>query len=336
MVNAPWASRLHEMADLTTPMTIRVAATLRLADRIGGGTDALGLLAEQTGANAGALRRVMRHLVAVGVFREPAPDRYELTELGGELRTRGPGDARSWLNLDGAIGRVDLALTGLLETVRTGRPPAGRDSDTWEALDENPELSRTFDEQMAAGAAAKAPSLAGGFDWLTVQRVVDVGGGNGTLMAALLAAHPHLRGTVVDRPGPVAAARNRLAQDGLGSRADTAAQSIFDPLPAGAGVYLLSGILHDWDDERATLILTRCAQAAGSDGRILVLESLIDPNEVPRSSTTDMDLLMMVTTGGRARGIGDLTTMGTEAGLVVTSVIPMTPPHTLVEFAAKA
>ncbi|MER6414113.1 methyltransferase [Streptomyces humidus] len=333
MTDAPWASRLQDMADLTTPMTIRVAATLRVADHIADGTGDLAALAERTGVAAPALRRVMRHLVAVGVFCEPSPDSYALAEVGKELCTQGPGDARSWLDLESAIGRVDLALTDLLESVRTGRPPAGRTGDTWEALDQDPDLSRTFDEQMAAGAAAKAPGLAEAFDWSSAAHVVDVGGGNGTLLAALLAAHPHLRGTVVDRPGPTLAADERFAEAGLAGRAGTVARSFFDPLPTGGDVYLLSGVLHDWDDDRAARILGRCAEAAGATGRVLVLESLVDPASA-RSSTTDMDLLMLVTTGGRARTAADLEAMGTGVGLAVRSLTAVHDPHTLVEFAA--
>ncbi|TXJ74867.1 methyltransferase [Streptomyces lavendulae] len=335
MTDAPWASRLQDMADLTTPMTIRVAATLRIADRIADGTDGLAALAERTGADVSALRRVMRHLVAVGVFAETSPDTYALTDIGKELCTQGSGDARSWLDLESAIGRVDLALTDLLESVRTGRPPAARPNDTWEALDQDPELSRSFDEQMAAGAAAKAPGLAGTFDWSSAGRVVDVGGGNGTLLAALLTAHPHLRGTVVDRPGPAASADERFAAAGLGERAGTVAQSFFDELPPGADVYLLSGVLHDWDDDRAARILGRCAEAAGATGRVLVLESLVDPASA-RSSTTDMDLLMLVTTGGRARTAADLEAMGTAVGLTVKSVAPVEEPHSLLEFVATS
>ncbi|MEU8551637.1 methyltransferase [Streptomyces roseoverticillatus] len=334
MTDAPWASRLQDMADLTTPMTIRVAATLRIADHIAGGTVTLDALAEVTGSHGPTLRRVMRHLVAVGVFLEPATDTYELGDTGKELCTRGPGDARSWLDLQSAIGRVDLALVDLLQSVRTGLP-VGREGDTWEALDEDAELSESFDDQMAAGAAAKAPGLAEGFDWSTVEHVVDVGGGNGTLLAALLTAHPHLKGTVVDRPGPARAAERRFAAAGIEDRARTAAQSFFEPLPTGGDVYLLSGILHDWDDERAGRILARCAEAAGTTGRVLVLESLVDPADA-RSSTTDMDLLMLVTTGGRARPLEDLEELAGAAGLAVRSLTPVASPHSLVEFTAAS
>lgn len=330
MVDAPWASRLQDLADLTTPMTIRVAATLRIADHIADGTTELADLAALTKVDKDALGRVMRHLAAVGVFHQPAPGSYALADLGKQLCHQGAGDARTWLDLNNAVGRLDLALVTLLDVVRTGQPTYG---DTWGELDADRPLSDSFDDQMASGAAAKAPGLIRGYDWASVRHVVDVGGGNGTLLTALLQAYPHLRGTVVDRPGPADNARQRLADAGLSDRGDVSPQSFFDALPTGGDVYLLSGILHDWDDEHAGRILRRCAEAAGA-GKVLVMESLVDNSEI-RSSTTDMDLLMLVTTGGRARAVGDLAEMGKAAGLAVDSVSPLTAPHSLVVFKAR-
>src|SRR5262245_18507351 len=140
---------------------------------------------------------------------------------------------------------------------------------------------------MAAGAAAKEPGLIAGYDWASVRHVADIGGGNGTLLMAVLAAYPHLLGTLVDRPASVANAERNFAAAGLANSVTTVAGSFFEPLPTDADVYLLSGILHDWDDQRAGLILRRCAEAAGATGKVLVLESLADPSDT-RGSTTDL------------------------------------------------
>jgi hypothetical protein len=333
MVDAPWASRLQDMADLTTPMAIRVAATLRIADHIADGVYSLEALAAKTNANPQALGRVMSHLAAVDVFHEPESGVYELADLGKELCDQGAGDARTWLDLGNAVGRADLALVTLLDVVLTGERTWTAEHDPWGELDADPELSDSFDDQMASGAAAKAPGLAAGYPWSSVRHVIDVGGGNGTLLTALLKAFQHLTGTVVDRPGPVATATRKFASAGV--NASGVPQSFFDPLPSGADVYLLSGILHDWDDESASRILRRCAEAAGEQGTVLVMESLVDPAD-HRSSTTDLDLLMLVTTGGRTRTISDFQQMGADVGLTVKSVVPLAPPHSLVEFTATA
>jgi hypothetical protein len=331
MADAPWASKLMDMAELTTPMAIRVAATLRVADLILGGTTDAAELARLTETDHGGLVRVLRHLAAVDVLRATGGEQFELTDLGKELCEQGPGDPRSWLDITTASSRADLALVDLLDAVRIGKPVNPQD---WGDLDEDLELSDSFDDQMAVGAAAKAPALITGYAWDEVEHVVDVGGGNGTLLTALLTAHPSLHGTVVDRPGPIAAARRKLAKAGLAERGQTSPQSFFDPLPTTGTVYLLSGVLHDWDDESATRILTRCAEAAGAEGRVLVMESLIEPDDI-RASTTGMDLMLLVATGGRARSESDLAGLAEKAGLVLAKSSPLSPPHSLLEFTAR-
>ncbi|MEV0275026.1 methyltransferase [Streptomyces sp. NPDC050610] len=328
MADAPWASRLMDMAELTTPMAIRVAATLRVADHILAGATHVDAIAERAEADPGGLIRVLRHLAAVGVLRATDPGCFELTAIGRELREQGPGDPRSWLDVTTASSRADLALVGLLDAVRIGKPVSAQD---WGDLDRDVELSDSFDDQMAVGAAAKAPALIEGYDWSTVEHVVDVGGGNGTLLAELLRARPGLRGTVVDRPHPVEGAERRLAAEGLADRAESRAQSFFDALPTGGTVYLLSGVLHDWPDPDAARILSRCAEAAGASGRVLVMESLVEPDDM-RPSTTGMDLMLLVVTGGRARSAEDLTALAATAGLALESSSALRPPHSLLEF----
>ncbi|MEU5347107.1 MULTISPECIES: methyltransferase [unclassified Streptomyces] len=331
MADAPWASRLMDMAELTTPMAIRVAATLRVADHILAGTTQVDAIAELAEVDPGGLIRVLRHLAAVDVLRATGSGHFELTDLGKELCEQGPGDPRSWLDITTASSRADLALVGLLDAVRIGKPVSTQD---WGDLDSDVELSDSFDDQMAVGAAAKAPALIEGYDWSTVEHVVDVGGGNGTLLAELLKARPHLRGTVVDRPNPVEGAKRRLAAEGLTERTATSAQSFFDPLPSGGTVYLLSGVLHDWPDADAARILARCADAAGSSGRVLVMESLVEPDDI-RPSTTGMDLMLLVVTGGRARSAEDLTELAGTAGLALKASSALQPPHSLLEFTAR-
>ncbi|GAA0639045.1 methyltransferase [Kutzneria viridogrisea] len=330
---APWFSGLQAMADLVTPMTLRVAATLRLPDLIVTGVDTAVALATKTGTDAQALARVLRHLVAVGICTEDGTGRFGLTELGDRLRATGPGDARSWLDINGAVGRADLSIVHLMDVVATGAPSYPRlyGKDFWDDLDANPALSTTFDEQMSAGAAVKTRTLVTAYSWDQLSHVADVGGGNGTLISAILAANPGLRGTLVDRPGPVSGSRAVFAAAGVTDRATAVAQSFFDPLPTGADVYLLSGVLHDWDDERATALLRRTAEAAGEQGRVVVVESLFDGSarEIPK---TVMDLRMLAFQYGRARTADELRGLAEQAGLTNTAEIPIAHPHTLLEF----
>ena len=312
--------RLHGLSDLITPMAIRVAATLRLADRIAAGTTMLTELAAEVEADPDALGRLLRYLAARGVFAEIEPGRFALTGSAEPLRDDHPDQIRALLDLTGAIGRADLAFSALLEVVRTGKPghPMVHGRSFWADLANDPGLTASFDALMARNAAWWAPWLPAQ-DWSGTQHLVDVGVGTGTLLIALLQAHPHLRGTLVELPATAAAAKRALAEAALCGRCDVVAGSFFDPLPPGADAYLLTGIVHDWNDTDATAILRRCAQAAGPDGRVLLGELVATGNE-DRQVFTHMDLRMMVYLGGRERTLEDFTALAGAAGLTITSV----------------
>ena len=315
-----WAAGLWAMADLATPMAVRVAATLRIADHITRGRRTAPELAEAAGADADVLDRVLRHLVTAGVLGRDGSDRYLLTERGEALRDDHPAGMRAVLDLDSAIGRADLSFVQLLHTVRTGEPafPAQFGRSFWDDLAADPTRSASFDAQMAADVAAWAPDIVAAYDWGSLGHLVDVGGGNGALLAALLREHPDLRGMVLDLPGAAEAARTALTAAGLADRGDAIAGSFFDPLPPGAGGYLLCAILHDWDDAAARTILRRCAEAAGTDGRVFVVEKFVTDAD-PR---TEMDLRVLVYFGGRERSVTELSALAAAAGLTVATVHP--------------
>jgi SAM-dependent methyltransferase len=316
-----WRTGLWAAADLVTPMAIRVAATLRLADHIAAGTCTADALAAAVHADPDALGRVLEHLVTAGVLARAGAGTYGLTDLGEQLRDDDPAGLRPWLDLEGAIGRADLCFVELLHTVRTGEPafPRRFGRPYWEDLSADPERAASFDALMGARLVADAPVVAEAYPWGRLGSVVDVGGGDGTLLLALLRAHPGLRGTVVDLAGPVARAERAIAGAGLGDRADTRAGSFFDALPAGAGGYLLSGVLHDWDDEPARRILQRCADAAAETGRVLVVDHYADADSAP---DTEGDLRMLCYVRGRERSLDQLAGLAGSAGLRLGSVTP--------------
>jgi predicted transcriptional regulator len=322
---------LGPLMDLVTPMALRVAATLRLADFLPddgtGEATSVEDLAERVGANSDALARTLRHLVQHGVFREPSPGRFAVNETAALLRAGSPGAV--WLDLEGFGGRMDLAFTGLAHTVRTGEPAWERvfGRPFWDYLDANPAISASFDATMAVDAGNAA--VAAGYDWTTVRRLADVGGGTGTLVAELLQRHPQLRGMLIDLPRTAARAREYLAGRGLDGRCEVVGQSFFDPLPPGADAYLLNRVIHDWDDAAARAILRRCAEAAGSTGRVLVGESVVlgaDP-----ATFAEMDLRMLVLVGGRERSLADYSALAAEAGLRVAAVHGAATAHVIIE-----
>ncbi len=314
-------AELWAMADLVTPMALRVAATLRVADHVTAGLCGAPELAEAEHADPDALDRLLRHLVTVDVLSRDEAGRYALTDRGQSLRNDHRSGMRALLDIDNAIGRADLSFVHLLHSVRTGEAgfPAQFGRPFWDDLAADPARTTSYDAQMGSDVAAWAPFIVAARDWGSLAHVIDVGGGDGTLLAALLRAHPDLRGTVFDQPATVDAARERLAAAGLAARSDVVSGSFFDPLPAGAGGYLLSAILHDWDDGAALAILRRCAQAARPTGTVFVVEKTGADGESPPS---DMDLRMLVYFGGRERGVTDLVSLAADAGLHGATVHP--------------
>lgn len=320
--NTAWGGELWAAADLVTPMAIRVAATLRLADHIAAGRVTARELAAAVDADPDALERLLRHLVTARVLTRPEPGAYGLAPLGEQLRDDDPRGLRPWLDLEGAVGRAETSFVHLLHSVRTGEAAYPRQFGRpfWEDVSADPALAASFDALMGSRLGADAEQIAAAYPWGALGHVVDVGGGNGTLLIAILRAHTGLRGTVVDLPGPAARAGAAIASAGLADRATARAGSFFDPLPAGAGGYLLSGVLHDWDDEHAARILRRCAEAAPATGRVLVVEDAISVDgDTPR---TEGDLRMLCYVRGRDRTVDELGALAGPAGLELGAVTP--------------
>jgi hypothetical protein len=316
-----WGGELWAKADLVTPMAVRVAATLRLADHIVAGRRTTAALVSATGCDHDALGRVLNHLVTAGVLTRAATDTYALTATGEQLRDDHPDGLRPWLDLEGSIGRADLCFVELLHTVRTGEPAFDQrfGRSYWDDISADAARGASFDALMGGRLQTDAPVISGAYPWATLQHVVDVGGGNGSLLIAILRAHDELRGTVVDLPGPAARAEAAFAAAGMADRADAQAGSFFDPLPAGAGGYLLSGIIHDWDDDEAVRILQRCAEAAGENGKVFVVDHIHDAERLP---DTEGDMRMLCYVHGRERTLDQLRALVASAGLEIGEIIP--------------
>jgi hypothetical protein len=322
---------LWEVADLATPMAVRVAATLRVADHIAHGACTAPLLADATGTDPDTLERLMRHLVAAGVVDRDTTGCYSLTGLGDLLRDDHPDRMRRRLDIEGAIGRADLSFVQLLHAVRVGDAayPQQFGRSFWEDLAQSRDLTTSFDQLMGSDVAAEAPAIVAAYDWGSLSHVVDVGGGNGTLLIAMLHRFPALHGTVLDLPGAAYAARSAFESEGLSARTDVVAGSFFDALPLDAGGYVLAAILHNWGDEPALQILRRCAQAAGDGGSVFVIERMGPDEEV---FSTERDLRMLAYFGGRERSLADLAALARGAGLEVVA-LHHAAPNAIVELA---
>jgi hypothetical protein len=304
---------LWTLSDLCTPWCVHVVATLRIADHIAAGTDEVDRLAAAANCDPVALRQVLRHLVGKGVFAEPAPGRFALNAAARGLLDPA---ARLGLDLDDLGGRMAHAWGTLLTLVRTGESAYhevfGRPF--WDDLEAHPPIAVEFDVLMGpAGHGTPDPEVLVDGNWDSVRMVVDVGGGTGALLAEILRTHSGLRGTLVDLPRTVARADEVFAVAGVADRVTTVAQSFFDPLPAGADLYVLKSIINDWPDQEATAILRRCAEAASPRGRVVVIGG-ISPDEAPTGLTIEAVLV-----GGKQRTIVEFRDLADAAGLAVVA-----------------
>jgi SAM-dependent methyltransferase len=302
---------LGALSDLCTPWCVHVVATLRIADHIAAGAGDIDALAAAAGCDAGYLLPVLRHLVSKGVFEESEPGRFALNEAAQGLRDP------AWqigLDLDGFGGRMAYAWGTLLSAVRAGAPQYHEvfGLPFWEDLDAHPEIAASFDALVGpAGHGTPDPQVLVSGDWTAVHTVVDVGGGTGALLAEILRARPALRGTLVDLPRTVARSGATFAAAGVAERVTLAGQSFFDPLPAGADLYVLKSILNDWPDQEAIAIMRRCAEAARPAGRVAILGGAV-PDDAPAGS-----LLELVLMGGKHRPLSEFRELARAAGLAV-------------------
>ncbi|MBW2393587.1 MAG: methyltransferase [Deltaproteobacteria bacterium] len=300
-------------------MAIRVAATLRIADHIASGLSTVEEMAKAAMVDVDALDGVLRHLVTAGVLGRDGAGHYSLTPRGTSLQDADASGLRAVLDIEGSLGRAELSFVHLLDAVRTGKAsfPLLHGRSFWQDLGADPNRTARYDEQMGLDVTAWARDVVPAYPWGSLGHVVDVGGGDGTLLAALLHAEATLQGTLFDQPETVRAARETLRAAGLEKRSEVIAGSFFDPLPPDAGGYLLCAVLHDWNDEAATAILRRCRDAAGSGGRVFVIEKTGSDGESPR---TDMNLRMLAFFGARERGVAALSALAADAGLTLVTV----------------
>ncbi|MBV1856083.1 methyltransferase [Catellatospora tritici] len=272
---------------------------LGVPDLMAAGPVPVAALAHQCGADPRALGRLLRALTMMGLFTQPAPGVYGLTPTTELLRADVPGSVRLNALMQG--DQVFRSFAEIMHTMRTGRPAfeAVYGRPFYDYLGEDPEAAAVFHQSMAD---EQPPAALAACDLSWAKTVVDVGGGNGNLLARLLAEQPDLRAVLLELPEAVLAARSRLTEAGLAERVEFAEGSFFDGVPAGADAYLLARVLHNWNDEHALQVLTRVRAAVPPHGRVVVLEELLPEQETAnRPGAGLVDLLMLVTQEGHDR-----------------------------------
>jgi O-methyltransferase domain/Dimerisation domain len=315
---------------LRAAQALFVAAEIGVADLLSARPLDSRELAALTGTDSAALGRVMRALCALGIFEEAASGRFSLTSVGQLLRSNDPGSYHAGV----------LFLTGplrwqcwsqLLETVRTGANASERmlGMPLFEYYAAHPNESKIHDEAMRVFSASHAKMLLDVTDFRPGEVVVDVGGGSGELLAAVLAASPGVRGVLFDLPNVVEHSGRVLGAGEVAERCTVEGGSFFERIPGNGDAYLLKQVLHDWDDERALAILRRCRSSMSPDARLLIIErkmpEVAERGMATETFFTDLEMLVM-TSGGRERTEAEFSKLLEQAGFKLKRTLPTASP----------
>jgi hypothetical protein len=327
----PHLQLFQQITGFWVTQALAVAAQLGVADHMQEGTHASADLAGEVGAHPAALYRLLRALSSVGVVSEESPDRFRLTPLGACLQTGHPRSMHAAALFYGNPA-VWSAWGNLLDSVRTGEPAFDRlhGRGMWQYQEAHPDLAATFHQFMTSLAAGREEALLVAYDFTGITTLVDVAGGSGALLAAVLRAYPAMRGILFDRSQATQLAGAVLAAAGVAERCTVVEGDIFATVPAGGDAYVLSAILHDWDDVRAGTILRNCQRAMQPGQRLLVLELVVPPERMPPAAAF-LDLNMQVLEGGKERTLAEFKDLFAATGFELTRAVPLVPPRVVIE-----
>jgi hypothetical protein len=295
-----------------TTQAVYVAATLGIGDLLADEPRDSDDLAAATETDPDALRRLLRALAALGVLEEAEGNVFKLTDVGEGLRSDGDEPLAGWAVFSGAADAWQ-AWGELLYSTRTGKSAFAHvhGMNAWDYRAEHPQSAAVFDRAMTDLARRSNRSLLHAYDFGRYGTVVDVGGGRGAFIAALLTAHPGMQGVLFDLPYVIEARGDTAGE--AGSRLRAVAGNFFESVPEGGDAYTLRAVIHDWADEEAVAILRTCRRAMADDAALLVIErDLGPPNTAPEAKLSDLN--MLVGPGGRERAIDEYAALFEAAG----------------------
>jgi len=308
---------------------IYVAAELGIADLLAGGPRTVDELADNNNAHAGSLYRVLRALASAGIFAEDAYGRFSLTPLAEYLRSDAPDSRRALAIMMGS--EFYQSWGKLLYAARTGAE-AFREAfgvQFFQYMTEHSERHRIYDAAMEGFAVDETEPMVDAYDFSPFKTVIDVGGGNGLVLASILRRYPGVNGILFDLPPVADRAREIVSGWGLDGRCQIVGGDFFSSVPAGVDAYVLRHIIHDWNDDEAVTILRNCQEAMNPEGRILVVEIAVPPGNGPCFGKW-LDLMMLVV-GGRERTEEEYRRLFSEAGLKLNRVVSTAAEISVIE-----
>ena len=310
---------------------IYVAAKLGLADLVKDSPKTADELARLTGTHSPSLYRALRALASVGVFTDDGRGRFAQTPLSETLRSDTPGSLRALAIVE--LGQEHYPAWGnLMHSVKTGEIAFDNlfKQNAWEYYAQNPEDASNFNESMRGLTEMVNVAVLEAYDFSGVDKLVDVAGGTGRLISSILSAHPRMRGVLFDLPHVIAEAGPLLDAAGVRGRCETSTGDFFRSVPEGGDAYVMKWIIHDWDDEKSTVILKNIHRAMDEKGKLLLIEMVVPEGNQPDLSKF-LDLDMMVMTGGRERTEAEFNSLLAASGFKLTRVIRTTSPVCVIE-----
>lgn len=310
---------------------VYAAAKLGIADHLASGPKSILEVTGATGTHAPSMHRLMRTLAGLGILTQQEEQRFALTQLGEALKTGAPGSARStliafcgppfWHSWEEILYSLETGKTGFEKS--HGMP-------IFEYLAQHPEEASHFSEAMVGYHGPEPPAVAEAYDFSVFETVVDVGGATGNMLAAILSRHAGPRGVLFDRPHVVRDAPPLLQAHGLEERVTIEAGDFFEGVPPGGDAYLLSHIIHDWNEDQCLTILGHCRGAIKPDGRLLIVETVLPPGDTPHQGKVQ-DMVMLVIAGGQERTEAEYDTLLGKAGFRLSRVVPTESVASVVE-----
>jgi O-methyltransferase domain/Dimerisation domain len=321
--DATLTRRLLELAEgYRITQLLAIAVRLEIAERLADGPRDTAELAEAAGVHEPSLFRLLRAFACLGLVSRVSDRRFGLTPLGACLAADHETSARARVLLH-ADALYDW-WPDLLGTIRTGENFFQRrhGTDAWTFRAKDGQRESAFDDAMQEGSSQRARAVVAAYDFSAFSTVVDVGGGRGSLLARILGSYPSVSGVLFDQPHVVAAAPQTLVAAGVSDRCRVVAGSFFDGVPDGGDAYIMSMIIHDWDDDPAVKILDYCRHAMAPSGRLLLIERVVDVDAANALSTALWDLQMMHGLSGRERSEDEFRALFARAGFRLTRVVP--------------
>ena len=316
-------AQLHDLiGSMRVTQLIYVAAKLRIADQLKDGPKSIQELASTAAVNPTALYRVLRALASHGIFAETGDCSFALTPQAELLREDVPGSLRAWALLQGDESRWK-PWGALLECVQTGDTAFHRVFGVghWEYVAGHPDTAATFNRMSASNTEGRATPIVEAYDFSAATTVIDLGGGRGGLLAAILTQYPDLKGVLIDLPAVVAEAQAFLATQGLSARCAVVRGDLLASVPQGGDIYTMKSVLHGLNDEHVVMVLTNCRAVMTASATLLVIEAVLPPHGSPSPLITMLDVQRMVINGGRERSQDELRAFLDTAGFRLHRVI---------------